>query len=50
MHNWKLFFLVLDQTVKKTRKKPSTKIAGKGKITGDIMSPVVEAEDWESLN
>ena len=43
-------FLVLDQNTKKTRKGPSKKIAGKGKITGDIMNPVVEAEDWNALN
>jgi len=29
--------------------KASSKIAGKGKITGDIISPVVEAYDWGAL-
>ena len=43
-------FLVLDQNEKKTGKGPSKKIAGKGKIIGDIMSPVVEAKDWDALN
>ncbi|MEN8218858.1 MAG: type II toxin-antitoxin system prevent-host-death family antitoxin [Pseudomonadota bacterium] len=28
------------------RRKPSAKIAGKGQILGDIMTPVVAAEDW----
>jgi len=35
---------------KKNKKCPSKKIAGKGKITGDIMSPVIEAKDWDALN
>ncbi len=43
-------FLVLNQNLKKQRRVPSVKIAGKGKITGDIISPVVEADDWEALN
>ncbi len=32
-----------------TRRKPSAKIAGKGRILGDIMSPVSVAEDWDAL-
>ena len=28
---------------------PSKKIFGKGKISGDIMSPVVPLEDWDIL-
>lgn len=28
---------------------PSKLIAGKGKITGDILSPVVLAEEWDAL-
>lgn len=28
---------------------PSKLIAGKGKITGDILSPVVSAEEWDAL-
>ena len=43
-------FLVLNQDSEKHRKGPSKKIAGKGKIMGDIMSPVVDAEDWEVLS
>jgi hypothetical protein len=27
-------------------RKPSAKIAGKGRILGDIMTPVVDTEDW----
>lgn len=30
-------------------RKPSSKIAGKGKILGDIVSPVVPIEDWNVL-
>ena len=43
-------FLVLDHNEKEIRQGPSKKIAGKGKIIGDIMSPVVEAERWGALN
>ncbi len=42
-------FLLLNQNVKKQKRVPSSKIAGKGKITGDIISPVVEAYDWGAL-
>jgi hypothetical protein len=42
-------FLVLNQSPKKQKRVPSAKIAGKGKITGDIISPVVEADDWDAL-
>ncbi|MDM8559505.1 type II toxin-antitoxin system prevent-host-death family antitoxin [Candidatus Parabeggiatoa sp. HSG14] len=31
------------------RRKPSSKIAGKGKILGDIMTPVVAIEEWNVL-
>jgi len=30
-------------------KKPSAKIFGKGKITGDIVTSVVPPEDWDAL-
>jgi len=30
-------------------RKPSSKIAGKGMILGDIISPVVPIEDWNVL-
>ena len=43
-------FLVLRQNPEKSGRTPSTKIAGKGKITGDIMSPVVSPDDWDALN
>ena len=31
------------------QRKPSAKIAGKGKILGDIMTPIVATEDWSAL-
>lgn len=40
-------FLILDGKGKIDKKrKPSVKIMGKGRITGDIMAPVVPPEDW----
>ncbi len=32
-----------------TYRKPPTELAGKVKILGDIISPAVEENDWESL-
>jgi len=37
------FLGVIDQ---KAQRQPSAKIAGKGQILGDIITPVVPAEDW----
>jgi len=31
------------------RRKPSSKIAGKGQILGDIMKPIVAIEEWSAL-
>ncbi|MBE9063813.1 hypothetical protein [cf. Phormidesmis sp. LEGE 11477] len=31
------------------RRSPPASIAGKGKTVGDIVSPIVPAEDWECL-
>ena len=44
-------FLVIEDVGKGSKKirRPSPKIMGKGKIVGDIMSPVVPFEDWEAL-
>lgn len=30
-------------------RKPSNKIEGKGRIIGDIMTPVVSPDDWEAM-
>lgn len=43
-------FLILKEKKKKgKRRKRSPIIMGKGKILGDIMSPVSPLEDWEAL-
>ena len=42
-------FLVLEEVPHKKRRQPPTEIAGKGKIVGDIVSPVVPPEDWDAL-
>ncbi len=42
-------FLVLNQRSDKPKRKPSKKIAGKGRITGDIISPVVNESEWDAL-
>ena len=42
-------FLVLNQYPNKHRRKPSAKIAGKGKIIGGIISPVAASEDGDAL-
>ena len=46
----RLIVTVLEEiplTVK--RRVTSASIAGKGKTLGDIVSPIVDAEDWECL-
>jgi hypothetical protein len=30
------------------RRRPSPRIAGKGRILGDMICPVTEADDWDS--
>jgi hypothetical protein len=42
-------FLVLDQDTPDERRKPSPRIAGKGRILGDLFSPVIPPEDWDAL-
>ena len=44
--------LLLEDTRKGSKiiRRPSTKIMGKGKIIGDIMTVVVPPEDWEALH
>jgi hypothetical protein len=38
-----------DSLVKKQKRKPSTRIAGQGKILGDIIAPAAPVEDWNGL-
>lgn len=33
----------------KKRRQPPLELAGKGKITGDIISPAVPPDEWEAL-
>ena len=50
MKSARLIVTVLEDippTVK--RRVPSASIAGKGRTLGDIVSPIVDAEDWECL-
>ncbi|MCD2450811.1 hypothetical protein GO003_010455 [Methylicorpusculum oleiharenae] len=35
--------------VQKTKRQPSTRIAGQGKILGDIIAPAAPIEDWNGL-
>jgi hypothetical protein len=42
-------FLVLDETPQRQRRKAPPEIAGKGRIIGDILSPVVAPDDWDAL-
>ncbi len=44
-----IFLMPENEEKGKKRRKPSTKIMGKGRITGDILSPVVPLSDWEAL-
>lgn len=44
-------FLVLNQSLPAPkRRKPSTLIAGKGKIIGDIVAPVATESEWDALS
>jgi hypothetical protein len=42
-------FLVLDEAPPLSNRQPPPDIAGKGRILGDIVSPVSDADDWEAL-
>jgi hypothetical protein len=42
-------FLVLDEPPVSPQRQPPPDIAGKGRILGDIISPVSDADDWEAL-
>lgn len=44
-----IFLFPEDKRDNRKRRKPSRKIMGKGKIVGDIVSPVSPIEDWEAL-
>lgn len=45
-----VIFLVIEQGQPTTvRRRPSPRIAGLGAIHGDLIAPVVDADDWEAL-
>ncbi len=44
-----IFLIPKEERQNMKRRKPSEIIMGKGKITGDIMTPVVPLKDWEAL-
>ena len=39
----------LERTTPQDRRAPSPRIAGKGKILGDIVAPVIPESDWNVL-
>jgi hypothetical protein len=46
----RLIVTVLEETaLPEKRRFPPASIAGKGKTLGDIVSPIVDEEDWECL-
>ncbi len=44
-----IFLIIEDKMKEEKRRKPSSKIIGKGKIKGDIISPISPVEDWEAM-
>lgn len=46
----KLIASLVSQEPHLKRRKPPASIAGKGKTLGDIVSPIVDEEEWECLN
>ena len=38
-----------DTTLQPSRRTPATTIAGKGKTIGDLVSPIIDEQDWECL-
>ncbi|MBD2579210.1 hypothetical protein [Oscillatoria sp. FACHB-1406] len=47
----RLIITVLEEKVESEKKRrfPPASIAGKAKLLGDIVSPIVDEEDWECL-
>jgi hypothetical protein len=45
----RIIVTILDEPQVKTKRRPPTSIAGKGKTLGDIVSPISNLEDWECL-
>ncbi len=46
----RIIVTVLEETkISSKHRTPSAKIAGKGKTLGDIISPIIDDQDWECL-
>jgi hypothetical protein len=45
----RIIVTVLEGTVPRLQRRPSAVIAGQGKTIGDLVSPIVDQEDWECL-
>lgn len=40
---------ILEDTTPIKRRTPPASIAGKGRTLGDLVSPIIEEQDWECL-
>ncbi|MDJ1171046.1 MULTISPECIES: hypothetical protein [Roseofilum] len=51
IHSARIAISILEEFPTSTgqRRQPSPLIAGKAKITGDLVSPIVDENDWECL-
>ncbi len=49
INNARIIVTILEETGPKIKRQLPPSIAGKGKTLGDIVSPVVDQEDWECL-
>ncbi|MTJ53977.1 hypothetical protein FJR38_15650 [Anabaena sp. UHCC 0253] len=46
----RVIITILEEKLPQTKRRiPPTSIAGKGKTLGDIVSPIVNEEEWECL-
>ncbi|WNZ26854.1 hypothetical protein HJG54_32380 [Leptolyngbya sp. NK1-12] len=46
----RVIVIVLEETVPPVKRRvPAATIAGKARILGDLISPVVDEQDWECL-
>lgn len=46
----RVIITILEESDKSfSRRKPPVSVAGKGKTLGDIISPIVDEDDWECL-
>ena len=45
----RIIIIIEENTSVPKRRSPSALIAGKGRTLGDIVSPIINEEDWECL-